>query len=252
MNCDASSTQGLTRFRSGLILVFALALGVALTSFKHTALAALDGAQEAQGQRAVALDAQTRGAFVVAKGDGDKNDDNDDDKGHHDGDGDNGHGNGGKNANWDNDGDKGHHGGNGDGDRNWSKNDTGNKGNKNWSKKDNNDWNGNGYRNWSKNDGERDDNGDWNDNGDKNWGENGNKNWGNGWGNHNNNWNRNWNNHGYVREWNRRPYYGEFIGGVILGSIFAANGIVRYAPAPYLCWYWADPFMYRGYWDYCY
>ena len=55
-----------------------------------------------------------------------------------------------------------------------------------------------------------------------------------------------------MREWNRRPYYGEFIGGIILGSIFAANGIVPYAPAPYLCWYWADPYMYRGYWDYCY
>jgi hypothetical protein len=228
MNCDASLTQGLTRFRSGLILAFALALGLALTSFKHTALAALDGAQVVQGQRAVALDAQTRGAFVVAKKDD-------------------------------------------DGDRNWSKNGNGNKGNKNWSKKDHNDWNGNGDRNWSKNDGDRDDNGDWNDNGDRNWVENGgdrddngdwndngnknwskhgNKNWGNGWSNHNNNWN----NRAYVREWNRKPYYGEFIGGVILGSIFAANGVgvVPLAPQPDLCWYWADPYMYRGYWDYCY
>src|SRR3990170_981461 len=146
MNCDASSTQGLTRFRGGLILAFALALGVALTSFKHTALAALDGAQAAQGQRAVTLDAQTRGAFVVAKKD-----------------------------------DKG-------------------------------------------------------------------------WGGYDNNWNGNWNNRAHVREWNRKPYYGEFIGGVILGSIFAANGIgvVPYAPEPNLCWYWADPYMYRGYWDYCY
>jgi hypothetical protein len=251
MNCDASSTQGLTRFRGGLILAFALALGVALTSFKHTALAALDGAQAAQGQRAVTLDAQTRGAFVVAKKDdddghknGDKgndkgrkggknaNRDKDDGKGHHGGDGDNGHRNGGKNANWDNDGDNGHHGGGGDGDRNWSKNGNGNKGNKNWSKNDNGHGNDDGHRNWSKNG----------------------KKYGKGWGGYGNNWNGNWNNRAHVREWNRKPYYGEFIGGVILGSIFAANGIgvVPYAPEPNLCWYWADPYMYRGYWDYCY
>jgi hypothetical protein len=23
-------------------------------------------------------------------------------------------------------------------------------------------------------------------------------------------------------------------------------------PAPNLCWYWADPYRNRGYWDYCY
>ena len=71
---------------------------------------------------------------------------------------------------------------------------------------------------------------------------------------YNNNWNRNWNNRAYVRDWNRRPYYGEFVGGVVLGSILAATGvgIVPYAPQPNLCWYWADPYMYRGYWDYCY
>jgi hypothetical protein len=51
-----------------------------------------------------------------------------------------------------------------------------------------------------------------------------------------------------------RPYYGQFVGGVVLGSILAATGvgIVPYAPQPNLCWYWADPYMYRGYWDYCY
>jgi len=27
---------------------------------------------------------------------------------------------------------------------------------------------------------------------------------------------------------------------------------VPYAPQPNLCWYWADPYMIRGYWDYCY
>ena len=38
----------------------------------------------------------------------------------------------------------------------------------------------------------------------------------------------------YVRIWNCRPYYGEFVGGVVLGSILAATGvgIVPYAPQP--------------------
>ena len=109
-----------------------------------------------------------------------------------------------------------------------------NKG-KNWGKND--DWKKNN-RNWSKN---------YND---ENW----NKNWNKNWAHYNNNWNRNWNNRAYVRDWNRRPYYGEFVGGVVLGSILAATGvgIVPYAPQPNLCWYWADPYMYRGYWDYCY
>ncbi len=57
-----------------------------------------------------------------------------------------------------------------------------------------------------------------------------------------------------MRGWSRQPYYGDFIGGVVLGSILAATGvgIVPLAPQPDLCWYWADPYMYRGYWDYCY
>ena len=57
-----------------------------------------------------------------------------------------------------------------------------------------------------------------------------------------------------MRNWNNRPYYGQFVGGVVLGSILAAAGvgIVPYAPQPNLCWYWADPYMIRGYWDYCY
>lgn len=119
------------------------------------------------------------------------------------------------------------------GGKNW------NKGNGNWNK-GNNNWN----KNWSKNN-----NNNWN----KNWSKNYNKNWGKGWSNYNNHWNKHWNNHAYVRNWYRRPYYGEFIGGVVLGSILAANGVgvVPYAPEPYLCWYWADPYMYRGYWDYC-
>jgi hypothetical protein len=116
------------------------------------------------------------------------------------------------------------------------------KGGKNWNKGNNNK-----NKNWSHN------NKKWNNN-NKNWSKNYNKHWGNGWSNYNNNWNKNWNKRAYVRNWNHRPYYGEFIGGIVLGSILAANGVgvVPYAPEPNLCWYWADPYMYRGYWDYCY
>ena len=113
---------------------------------------------------------------------------------------------------------------------------------KNWNKGKNN-YN----KDWSKN-------GNWKNN-NNNWSKNyNNKNWNKNWTNYNNNWNKNWNNRAYVRNWNRRPYYGEFVGGVVLGSILAATGIgiVPYAPQPNLCWYWADPYMYRGYWDYCY
>lgn len=126
------------------------------------------------------------------------------------------------------------------------------KDHKNWNKGKNNNWN----KNWSKN------NNNWNNknwkHNNKNWSKNYNKNWNNNWprhwGNYNNNWNKNWNNRAYVRNWNRRPYYGEFVGGIVLGSILAATGvgIVPYAPEPNLCWYWADPYMQRGYWDYCY
>jgi hypothetical protein len=112
--------------------------------------------------------------------------------------------------------------------------------NKNWKKGDN--WKYNNNKNWSNNNNYKYNN--------KNW----NKNWNNNWANYNNNWNKNWNNRAYVRNWNHRPYYGQFVGGVVLGSILAATGvgIVPYAPQPNLCWYWADPYMYRGYWDYCY
>ena len=100
----------------------------------------------------------------------------------------------------------------------------------------------------------------WNNKGNKNW----NKNWNNNnWTNPNKNWNKNWNknysnkywnkNKFYVRTWKPRPYYGQFFGGVVLGSILttAAIGIAPPAPAPGLCWYWSDPYGYRGYWDYC-
>ena len=79
-----------------------------------------------------------------------------------------------------------------------------------------------------------------------------NKNW------HNNkNWNnKNWNNKKVVvvrpyRKWNKRPYYGTVIGGVALGTILGAAAYSAAAPAPGTCWYWADPSMTRGYWDYC-
>ena len=112
------------------------------------------------------------------------------------------------------------------------------------------DWN-KGKNHWKNGD-------NWKYNNNKNWSNNNykynNKNWNKNWTNYNNNWNKNWNNRAYVRNWDHRPYYGQFVGGVVLGSILAATGvgIVPYAPQPNLCWYWADPYMYRGYWDYCY
>ena len=58
----------------------------------------------------------------------------------------------------------------------------------------------------------------------------------------------------FARPWVRRPYYGTIIAGVALGTILtvAAVGMVPPRPAPDLCWYWADPYRSRGYWDYCY
>ena len=174
MTSDAGSTRGRIRFRRGLILAFALFLGLGIAG--QSASAAVDGAREASGPPALATDTRASGAIVVA--------------------------------------DKDH------------------KGNKNGNKGNNNS-----HKNWS-------------DNGNKHW----NKNWGHNNNNWDNNWNKNWNKHAHVRNWSNRPYYGDFIGGVILGSILAATGVgvVPYAPEPNLCWYWADPYMYRGYWDYCY
>ena len=58
----------------------------------------------------------------------------------------------------------------------------------------------------------------------------------------------------FARPWARRPYYGTIIAGVALGTLItvAAIGAVPPRPAPNLCWYWADPYGRRGYWDYCY
>ena|ERR1700733_10622131 len=57
----------------------------------------------------------------------------------------------------------------------------------------------------------------------------------------------------FARPWVRRPYYGTIIAGVALGTLVtvAAVGMVPPRPAPNLCWYWADPYGNRGYWDYC-
>jgi hypothetical protein len=107
--------------------------------------------------------------------------------------------------------------------------------NKNW----NNNWTNPNYnRNWN--------NKNWNNNWNNNWNKNAKKNWNKNY--PNKYWNKN-----YVRTWKPRPYYGQFFGGVVLGSILtaAAIGIAPPAPAPGLCWYWSDPYGYRGYWDYC-
>jgi hypothetical protein len=249
-------SDGLARFRRGLILGSALALGVGLASWQPSALAGVSEQGQAKSVPSLAIDAWASGAIVIAEKDHDGNDngddndkghrkgknanrDKDDDNGHRDGGGNNGHRNGGNNGNWNNNGnggkygEKGHHDGDGD----------------------NGHWNGGNNGNWNKygDKGNHNGDGDWDKNGYQHWSQN-HKNHGKGWSGYNNNWNKNWDRRAYVRDWNRQPYYGEFIGGVVLGSILAANGIgiVPYAPEPYLCWYWADPYMIRGYWDYCY
>ncbi len=69
---------------------------------------------------------------------------------------------------------------------------------------------------------------------------------------------KNWNGKnyhgGHVRYWQRKPYYGDFIGGIVLGTILGvgAVGVAPPPPGPQFCWYWTDPSMTRGYWDYCY
>jgi len=57
----------------------------------------------------------------------------------------------------------------------------------------------------------------------------------------------------YGRAWAPRSYYGTIFAGVALGTLVtvAAIGAVPPRPHPSLCWYWADPYGYRGYWDYC-
>jgi hypothetical protein len=53
------------------------------------------------------------------------------------------------------------------------------------------------------------------------------------------------------KAWVRKPYYGTWVAGVALGTILAVSAIPP-APAPNLCWYWANRAHTRGYWDYCY
>jgi hypothetical protein len=50
-----------------------------------------------------------------------------------------------------------------------------------------------------------------------------------------------------------RPYYGTVVAGVALGTVIVATtvAVVPKAPAPNLCWYWADAAKVKGYWDYC-
>jgi len=55
-----------------------------------------------------------------------------------------------------------------------------------------------------------------------------------------------------VRGWVGRPYYGTIVGGVALGTMIAVTaGAVPVAPAPNMCWFWADSAQANGYWDYC-
>jgi hypothetical protein len=56
-----------------------------------------------------------------------------------------------------------------------------------------------------------------------------------------------------VRGWASRPYYGTVVGGVALGTMIAVAtaGAVPAAPAPNMCWFWADQAQINGYWDYC-
>ena len=60
---------------------------------------------------------------------------------------------------------------------------------------------------------------------------------------------KNW----YVKRWNRKPYYGNVIAGVALGTFIAtAIGAAPPAPAPNRCWYWTSLARNRGYGDYRY
>jgi hypothetical protein len=61
---------------------------------------------------------------------------------------------------------------------------------------------------------------------------------------------KNW----HVKHWNRKPYYGNIIAGVALGTLIGvtAAGIAPPPPAADLCWYWSNPYRNQGYWDYCY
>jgi len=55
------------------------------------------------------------------------------------------------------------------------------------------------------------------------------------------------------RSWHRKRYYGRVFAGVVIGTILLASAYYAYSapPDPELCWYWADPYRTRGYWDFC-
>lgn len=54
------------------------------------------------------------------------------------------------------------------------------------------------------------------------------------------------------RPWRRQAYFGAVIAGVTLGAIIAtAANAAPPPPSPDLCWYWNDPSLTSGYWDYC-
>jgi len=56
----------------------------------------------------------------------------------------------------------------------------------------------------------------------------------------------------YYRPWRNQAYFGAIIAGVTLGAIIAtAVNAAPPPPSPDLCWYWNDPSLTSGYWDYC-
>jgi hypothetical protein len=230
------SHKSLLSRRNNYLAVPALALAAAL-SFGMAGPSALAAPGDGQNWGGGSKGGQNRG------GDGSKGSDQNWGDGGSKGGGQNwgGGGSKGSDQNWKESGSKG-------GGQNWGGG--GQKGG-NWNQGGNQNWKG-GNQNWSKNDKNWKGNKGWD--GNKSWSQNYNKNWGKGWSNYNNHWNKNWNKKAYVRNWGWRPYYGQFVAGIVLGSLLTAPGagIVPYAPEPYLCWYWADPYMYRGYWDYCY
>ena len=65
MTSDSRSRPGPARFRGGLILVFALILGVGLASSRQAAFAGVHGAGD--GSRPTAIDATGSKALVVAE-----------------------------------------------------------------------------------------------------------------------------------------------------------------------------------------